>query len=88
MPAQQTTSATRIGLGRDDLRRVLGEIGDDKAIAILALNPTLTDLETAAMYAAGDGDVLAKSGRPLAGTAADIVDILTADEEEPDPLAS
>jgi hypothetical protein len=88
MPAQQSISGTHFAVGRDDLRRILGDVDDDKAIAILALNPSLTDLETAAIYAAGDGDVLAKSGRPLAGVAADILDILAADEEEPDPPAS
>ncbi len=89
MSVQQSTSRIHAAVGHDDLQRILGEVSDDKAIAILALNPTLADVETAAIYAAGDGDVLGKSGRPLGGTAAEILDILAADEqEEPGPLAS
>jgi hypothetical protein len=71
---------------RDDLRRILGDVDDAKIIEILALGPSLTELEEAAMWAAGDGDFLAKSGRPLAGVVAQVVDILTADEEEPPPM--
>ena len=41
--------------------------------------------ERTALWAAGDGDVLAKGGHPLTGTAAEVVDILTADQEEEPP---
>ena len=34
-------------VSRDDLRRVLGELDDPKIIDILALNPSLADLEEA-----------------------------------------
>lgn len=72
--------------GGDDLRRILGDIDDAKVVEILALKPTLADLEEAAIWATGDGDILAKGGRPLGGVAAAIVDILTADEDEPPPV--
>lgn len=72
-------------VGYDDVIRVLGEIDDASIIEILALTPTLNDLEQAAIWAAGDGDVLAKQGHPLTGVVADIVDILTVYEEEPPP---
>jgi len=72
-------------VGRDDLVRVLGELDETMIIEILDLKPSLNELEQAAVWAAGDGDVLAKQGHPLAGVVADIVDILTADEEEPPP---
>jgi len=71
---------------RNDLERLLGDIEDAKLIAILALEPTLAEVEEAAIWTAGDGDVLAKSGHPLTGVVANIVDILTADEEEPPPV--
>lgn len=74
-------------VGRDDVRRILGDIDEDKILEILALKPTFAELEEAAIWVSGDGDVLARSGRPLTGLVADIVDILTADEDEP-PLAS
>ena len=73
---------TEVAAGRDDLKRILGELDDSKVVEILALKPTLPELEEAAMWAAGNGDVLAKSGRPLGRVAAMIVDIMTADEEE------
>lgn len=72
-------------VGRDDLIRVLGELDEGMIIEILDLKPSLNELEQAAIWVAGDGDVLAKQGHPLAGVVADIVDILTADEEEPPP---
>jgi hypothetical protein len=49
------------------------------------LRPSFADLEQAVICAARDGDVLARSGRPLGRIVADIVDLLTADEEEPPP---
>lgn len=66
----------------DDVRRIVGEIDDAKTVAILALRPTMADLEQAALWAVGNGDVLAKQGHPLAGVAAAIFDLLTADEDE------
>lgn len=78
-------SAVGETVGRDDVIRVLGEIDDATIIAILSLKPTLNDLEQAAMWSAGSGDVLAKQGHPLTGVVADIVDLLTVDEEEPPP---
>ena len=71
---------------RNDLKSIVGDIDDAKVIEILALKPTLAELEEAAIWTAGDGDALAKSGRPLTGTTAEIVEILTADEEEPPPV--
>ena len=82
-PAQSTHPAT---VSRDELTRILGEIDDAKAIEILALKPTLAEIEEAAIWATGNGDVLGKAGRPLTGIAAEIFEILTADEEEPPPV--
>lgn len=69
---------------RDDLKAVLGDLDDDRVLAILALNPTPAELEQAAVWAAGDGDILSKRGRPQDKIIAEIVDILTADEDEPE----
>ena len=69
-----------------ELKAIVGEIDDAKVIEILELKPTYADLELAAAWATGNGDVLAKEGRPLAGTAAAILEILTADDEEPEPV--
>lgn len=73
-------------VSQDDLRRIVGDIDDAKVMDILALKPTVAELEEAAIWAAGDGDALARAGRPLTGVTAQIVEILTADEEEPPPV--
>ncbi len=65
----------------EDVRRVLGDIDDDKLLAILDLQPTVEDLERAALYLGGDPDVFG-AGDLVKGTASNIVTILTADEEE------
>ena len=69
-------------IGRDDVRRVLGDMDDAKIIQILSLKPSQADLEEAAMWVAGDGDILAKSGHRLGLTASTIVDIVAPDEDE------
>ena len=69
----------------DDMQRILGDLDDAKATEILALRPSVSQLEEAAIWATGDGDVLGKQGRPLEGLVAAIFDIITADEEEPEP---
>ncbi|MDT3684994.1 MAG: hypothetical protein RO009_08125 [Pseudorhodoplanes sp.] len=61
---------------------MLGDIDDNKIIEILALKPSLVDLEAAAMWLAGDSDILAKDGYQLSEAAAQIVDILAMDEDE------
>jgi hypothetical protein len=80
-----TLVARSVTVSRDDVRRILGDIDDAKFIEILGLHPSLSDLEQAAMWAAGDGDFLAKSGHPLVGVGAEIVDILIVDEDEEEP---
>ena len=67
----------------DDLSKLLGALDERKAVDVLALRPTLADVEQAAIWLAGDGDVLAKDGHPLAGVVAQIVDILGSEDEEP-----
>jgi hypothetical protein len=64
---------------------MLGDIGECKIVEILALRPTLTEIEEAAVWARGDGDVLAKSGHPKIGVIAQIVDVLVTDEQEAEP---
>lgn len=86
MAKQNPNPDSRVAtLGRDDLIRILGPIDDAKAAEILALKPTLAEVEQAAIWAAGNGDVLAKQGHPLTGIVADIFDALTAGEEEEPP---
>lgn len=74
----------REAAGADDLRRLLGEIEDARVIEILALSPTVADVEIAAMWAEGQGDVPDRAGQPLEGTAARIYEIVTRDVDIPE----
>jgi len=69
----------------EDVTHILGDMDDETAVEIIALKPTLSELEQAAAYLAGSGETLAKSGHPLSGVVADIVNILAVEEEEPPP---
>jgi hypothetical protein len=68
--------------GADDVLRVLGELSPDRTAAILALEPTQADLELAALWAQGDGDLPAMYGHMLTGTPATIVEIVRPDWED------
>jgi hypothetical protein len=68
--------------GADDVLRVLGELSPDRIAAILALEPTQTDLELAALWAQGDGDLPAMYGHMLTGAPATIVGIVRPDWED------
>jgi hypothetical protein len=70
----------------DELRAIAGNLDDEKVIDILNLQPTFAELEQAILWASGDGDLLAKGGHPMTGKVAEIVEILTADEDEPPPV--
>jgi hypothetical protein len=67
--------------GSDDIRRILGDLDDAKVLDIVALRPTIQELEEASMWLAGDEDIFG-AGQPLKGAAGEIAAILTADEEE------
>ena len=60
MPKRRSQCA----IGHDQVKVIVGDMDDEMIIAILALNPTLIELEEAVVCAAGDSDVLAKLGRP------------------------
>ena len=67
-----------------DIRKVLGDLDDAKVSEILALKPSIADLEDVAICMAGDHDVLAKSGHHVPVTAARIIELLADEEEEPE----
>jgi hypothetical protein len=71
-------------VGRNDLRRVLGELDDPRMFDILALDPSIDDLEQALVVATGDQDVLARRGHDVSATAVKIAEILAADEDDED----
>jgi len=70
----------------DDIHRIPGTLDEAKLLDIMALRPTILDVEEASVWLAGDADVFG-AGQPLKPVAGDIVAILTADEEEEEPPA-
>jgi hypothetical protein len=67
-----------------DVRNILGDLDDAKVAEIMALKPSLADLEDVAICMAGDHDVLAKSGHHVPVTAARIIELLAEEEQEPE----
>jgi hypothetical protein len=65
----------------DDVRSILGGLDETKMQPILALRPTVADVEEASIWLGGDADVFG-AAEPLGATASEIVAILTADEDE------
>jgi hypothetical protein len=62
---------------------LLGDLDAAKVADILALRPSLDELEQTAAWMAGEGDVPARQGHPLIGKAAAIFDIAEADQDDP-----
>lgn len=82
MAKGSTTARDRDPLAAsDDVTRILGTLDTAKLLEIMALQPTIPDVEEASLWLAGDSDIFG-AGRPLKPVAGEIVAILTADEEE------
>ena len=64
-----------------DIRRLAGPLDDDVVKDILRIGASLEELEIAARYARGEGDLVDRAGHPLSGRAAQIYEILNAVEE-------
>ena len=68
----------------EEVKSILGDLDETRMLPIMALRPTVTDLEEAAVWLGGDLDIFG-TGPPLKGIASQIVTILTANEEEEPP---
>ena len=68
---------------RDDVVRLFGHLEDEAIVEVLALAPTISELEEAQAWLVGQGDVLARGGHPQTPRIAAILDIV-ADEDEDD----
>ena len=64
-----------------EIRAILGALDENDILEIAALRPTVRDLEEAATWLSGDRDIFG-AGKPLSGIAADIVAVLTPDDED------
>ncbi len=65
----------------NDVKRIIGNLDEAKLLDIIALRPTVVDVEESSLWLAGDPDIFGP-GRSLKPVAGEIVAILTADEEE------
>ncbi len=83
MEVDQRETEAVLPLTHRQIVDLVGEIEDAKAMAIIATRGTFKDLEEAVAWAAGESDVMGEAERPLAGAAAKICDLLTAEEEAP-----
>jgi len=83
-PSGAATDKRRAPASAHDIKSVLGDIDEARMLAILALRPTIVDLEEASLWLAGDADVYGARA-PLKGVASQIVTLLTAEEEEEPP---
>lgn len=76
-----TAMAESIPASAEEVKRILGELDEAKLLDIVALRPTVRDVEQASLWLAGDPDVFG-AGQPLPRLAGDIVAILTSGEDE------
>ncbi len=65
----------------NDVKGILGDLDPADMLAIMSLRPTIADIEEASVWLEGDADVFG-AGEPVKSVAADIVTILTENEDE------
>ncbi len=63
-----------------EVKGILGALDEGPLLEIIALRPTMRDVEEAATWPSGDRDIFGL-GEPLKGAAAEIVVVLTSTEE-------
>ncbi len=67
-----------------DIKAILGALDENDLLEIAALRPTIRDVEEAATWLSGDRDIFG-AGEPLRGIVAEIVAVLTPNEEDREP---
>lgn len=75
-PSQQPSPATHL-----DVERLLGPLDTDTIMAVMALSPTLEDVEKAALHVAGESEALPERHHPH-GTVFAIIELVTKDDED------
>jgi hypothetical protein len=79
MEANVSERLTETELTAAEVGELCGDVLDWKIAAILELRPSRGDIAAAAAWAAGEDD-LDRAGRPLEGAAAQVYDVLCADD--------
>jgi hypothetical protein len=81
MPRNEKGDSKEIPVtSEDDVRPLTGPVTDHTIASILEMQPTVSDLEVAVIFARGEGDEVDRLGHPLSGKAARIYEILAMDE--------
>ena len=65
----------------EDIQRLFGDLEASTISALMALKPTVQDIEEAAVWIAGEGGSLPEPHQP-ARVVAEILDLLVTDEDE------
>ncbi len=81
---QQSPDAAARAATSDDVHRLVGDLDDAMVARIMALRPSLGDLEDTAICLSGDQDVLAKSGHHVPVTVSRILEMLAQRRPEAD----
>ena len=68
-------------VSRDEVRRLFGELDDERIAKILKLGPSLQEIELAAVCLDGRTHILVENGHHLPATAARILESVPSDEE-------
>lgn len=66
----------------EDVRHVLGETDQSVVVEILSNKPSFRELTDAAIWARGDGDLIAREHAELSAAALAVAEILTREEDE------
>jgi hypothetical protein len=75
-PSHEVPAATHL-----DVKRLLGPLDTDTVMAIMALSPTIKDVERAALHVAGEGEALSERHQPH-GVVLAIIELVTKDDED------
>ncbi len=75
-PAASRNPISGQRLKHDDVARLVGDLEDVKIVEILAIAPTLEELEEAVAWAESESDVMGKLEKSLSGAAARVYEIL------------
>jgi hypothetical protein len=68
-------------LTHEEVTRICGDLEERKVAAILATGASLAELEEAIAWATGESDVMGEARLPVAGTVAQLYDILVEGED-------
>jgi len=87
--AEQLRTARAAAFDAGEIRRQCGDILDWQVEAILESGAGAEDVGAALAWMAGQDDVMGEARRPLAGTAAEVYEILAAGEafDDEDPIS-